>query len=69
MADVTDMATDHIEIEDEKRIAHVREQLARQQRESSIEGECEMCGEERPRLVERQGQWACTFCRDRFKLG
>lgn len=67
MADEIDAASQHIEIEDAKRLAHVRQQVAKQ--ETGVPGECELCGEDRPRLVERKGDMVCTFCRDRFRLG
>lgn len=69
MTCIIDSASEHIEIEDEKRIARVRLELARSQSEPFIAGECELCGEDRPRLVKRGDDWACTFCRDTYRLG
>lgn len=67
MADEIDAAANHIEIEDEKRLAAVRRNLAKQ--EPGVAGECDLCGEYMPRLVERKGDMVCAPCRDKFRLG
>lgn len=66
-ADELDLAAAHIEMEEANLIAAIRRKAAAI--EPGHAGECDMCGEDRPRLVERAGDMVCTFCRDKFKLG
>ena len=59
MADEVDRADAEIE-------RHLHEALRRNRAEIEVgkPGECELCGEESPRLV----RGACARCRDKYKL-
>ena len=61
MADIIDIANDYAAIEAESSLAMVRRAAAAIP--AGEPGECEECGEESPRLVER----LCARCRERIE--
>ena len=71
MADEIDLASD---LDEEHRLFSV-EKIRRNSAKmvQGKAGECEICGEESPRIIEvvfeKSMTWACTKCRDQFKLG
>jgi RNA polymerase-binding transcription factor DksA len=62
MADEADISQARIEILEAAGVAAVREAAAKMP--AGTPGECELCGEESPRLV----NGACARCRDKHKL-
>lgn len=60
MTDIIDIANDYAAIEAESSLAMVRRAAAAMP--AGEPGECEECGEESPRLVER----LCARCRERI---
>lgn len=59
MADIVDIANDHIELTLRERLAAAPKEL-----EPGVPGECEWCGEYFTRIV----RGACGRCRDERKL-
>lgn len=62
MADEIDIANDQVALIEEAGVALIRQQAAKFV--PGEPGECEMCGEDMPRLVEG----VCCRCRDKYNL-
>lgn len=62
MSDDADLTEERMEVEAAARIAEVHRKAA--EIPTGEPGECELCGEESPRLV----RGVCARCRDKWKL-
>lgn len=71
MPDIADNANETYQQNLEGHLAEQRHRNSKQ--EDSVSGECDLCGEEAPRLVTRKYKGkelqACPRCRDLYKLG
>ena len=62
MADIADVTSERMEVQEAAHIAEVRRKAA--EIPKGKPGECDLCGEDMPRLI----NGVCAPCRDRHKL-
>lgn len=59
--DEVDISNDRLQHDTDRRVAEVRKKA---ELDPGTPGECELCGEDSPRLI----NGACARCRDKYKL-
>ena len=62
MADIADVTSERMEVQEAAHIAEIRRKAA--EIPKGKPGECDLCGEDMPRLI----NGVCAPCRDRHKL-